>query len=54
MKQKLAVLLIGLTLAGMVFANHPHYLQTPGTRVDDIAHGQTSKDEGESGYHQFH
>ncbi len=36
------------------FANHQHYLLTPGTCVEDVASGQTSKDEGEGGYHKFH
>ena len=36
------------------FASHPHYLLTPGTCVEDMASGQTSKDEGEGGYHKFH
>lgn len=35
-------------------ANHAHYLDTPGTCVEDIAHGQTSKTEGEGGGHMFH
>ena len=36
------------------FASHEHYLQTPGTCVEDVAGGQTAKDEGEGGYHKFH
>ena len=36
------------------FANHEHYLETPGTCVEDVASGQTDKGSGEGGYHQFH
>ena len=54
MERKLVVLFIGLSLAGVGLANHPHYLQTPGTCVEDIAGGQTAKGPGEGGYHQFH
>ena len=54
MKQKLAVLLVGLSLATVGLASHAHYLQTPGTCVDDIASGQTSKGPAEGGFHQFH
>jgi hypothetical protein len=36
------------------FASHQHYLLTPGTCVEVVASGQTSKGEGEGGYHKFH
>ncbi len=36
------------------FASHEHYLLTPGTCVEDVARGQTSKAENEGGYHKFH
>ena len=36
------------------FAAHQHYLSTPGTCVEDVASGQTSKEPGEPGYHKFH
>jgi hypothetical protein len=36
------------------FANHEHYLETPGTCVEDVASGQTAKGPGEGGYHKFH
>lgn len=35
------------------FAGHAHYLDTPGTCVEDIASGQTSQTSG-SGAHKFH
>ncbi len=47
-----AALLFGGTTAA--FANHDHYLVTPGTCVADVARGQTAKAEGEGGGHQFH
>jgi hypothetical protein len=40
--------------APAAFASHEHYLLTPGTCVEDVASGQTSKGEGEGGYHKFH
>ena len=43
-----------LTTASPASANHDHWLQTPGTCVEDIARGQTAKSEGEGGYHTFH
>ena len=39
---------------GTALACHEHTLTTPGTVVEDIASGQTSKEEGEGGYHAFH
>lgn len=56
MKKKIIVLAtaIGLLSATPAFASHDHYLQTPGTCIEGIAHGQTSIDKGEGGYHQFH
>jgi hypothetical protein len=40
--------------SGSAFACHEHALITPGHTVENIATGQTSKQEGEGGYHQFH
>lgn len=65
MQRKLLALAFGVGLlaalvvpavnwGGTAFACHEHQLTTPGTVVDDIARGQTSKEEGEGGYHQFH
>jgi hypothetical protein len=45
---------LGIGFAGPTLAAHEHWLQTPGTCVDDIAQGQTSKDPSEPGGHQFH
>ena len=39
---------------GTALACHEHDLQTPGTTVEDIAGGQTDKELGDGGYHQFH
>ena len=40
--------------ASAAFANHPHYLSTPGT-CKDVASGQTSiSDEKHGGHHRFH
>jgi hypothetical protein len=53
-----AALLIALAVpalgSGSAFACHEHALNTPGHTVENIASGQTSKEEGEGGYHQFH
>jgi hypothetical protein len=43
-----------MALAGPALANHPHYLVTPGTCVEDTASGQTSKAANEAGGHKFH
>ena len=43
-----------LAFSGPAFASHEHYLVTPGTCVDDIASGQTSKGPEAGGYHKFH
>ena len=55
---KMAILggmaMVVMGIATPAAANHSHYLATPGTCVEDIAHGQTSKTEGEGGYHMFH
>ncbi len=42
-----------LTLDGAAMADHSHDLITPGTRVVDVAHGQTGKGTG-PGCHRFH
>jgi hypothetical protein len=49
-----AVVAAMLALAGPALASHPHYLVTPGTCVEDVASGQTSKAQGERGGHKFH
>jgi hypothetical protein len=52
----LAATMAAMTLASALpaFADHQHFLVTPGTCVEDIASGQTSKGLGEPGYHKFH
>lgn len=40
--------------AAPVAAEHEHWLQTPGTCVEDIARGQTSKTAEVGGGHKFH
>jgi hypothetical protein len=57
MKRWKAILLgtcAALALAAPAAASHDHYLVTPGTCVGDIARGQTTKGEGEGGYHRYH
>lgn len=53
-----AALLIAVAVpalgSGSALACHEHALNTPGHTVDNIARGQTSKEEGQGGYHQFH
>ena len=49
-----AMMAASMALSAPAFASHEHYLETPGTCVEDIASGQTSKGEGEGGYHKFH
>jgi len=39
---------------GTALACHEHQLVTPGTTVENIARGQTSKALGEGGYHAWH
>lgn len=40
---------------GTAFADHEHFLVTPGTCVENIAHGQTAISDSEhGGYHRFH
>lgn len=48
------VAILTLGIATPAAAEHQHYLVTPGTCVNDIASGQTSKEAGEGGYHQYH
>ena len=48
----LALLIVGM-LAGPAFAGHDHWLQTPGTCVEDIGSGQTAQTTG-GGAHRFH
>lgn len=45
---------LGIGFAEPSLAAHEHWLNTPGTCVEDIATGQTSKDPSEPGGHQFH
>lgn len=49
-----AVMAAMLVFAGPAFADHAHYLVTPGTTVEDIASGQTEKCASEPGGHKFH
>lgn len=44
-------LLVALPLAA--YGGHPHWLQTPGTCVEDLGSGQTSQTSG-GGFHRFH
>ena len=48
-----AMVVTTIAAAGPGFANHAHYLVTPGTCVQDIASGQTSQTSG-GGFHRFH
>jgi hypothetical protein len=48
-----AVALVSVGLAAPASAHHDHYLDTPGTCVEDMARGQTSQTSG-GGAHQFH
>jgi hypothetical protein len=50
----IAATLALLTTIGTASASHEHWLQTPGTCVEDIARGQTGKEAGAGGYHRFH
>ena len=38
-----AVMAAMMALAGPALADHQHYLETPGTTVEDIGRGQTEK-----------
>ena len=49
-----AMMAASMVFSASAFASHEHYLKTPGTCVEDVAHGQTSKEPGEGGYHKFH
>jgi len=48
-----AVALMSVGLATPAAAGHEHYLDTPGTCVEDIARGQTEQSSG-GGAHRFH
>ncbi len=48
-----AVALVSVGLATPASAGHGHYLDTPGTCVEDMARGQTSQTSG-GGANQFH
>ena len=50
----IATVIALMTTMSSATASHDHWLQTPGTCVEDIASGQTRKAEGEGGYHKFH
>jgi hypothetical protein len=43
-----------ISTATPALADHEHWLETPGTCVEDIARGQTDKAAGEGGHHRFH
>ncbi len=45
---------LSIGIAVPTYASHEHYIDTPGTCVDDVASGQTAKAAGEGGYHRFH
>ena len=49
-----AIMAASVVFSAPAFASHEHYLLTPGTCVEDVASGQTSKGPGEGGYHKFH
>jgi hypothetical protein len=49
-----AVMAAMMALAGPAFADHAHYLVTPGTTVEDIGGGQTKKCSTDPGGHKFH
>lgn len=49
-----AVMAAMMALAGPALADHQHYLETPGTTVQDIGRGQTEKCSDEPGGHKFH
>ena len=49
-----AVMAATMALAGPAFADHEHYLVTPGITVEDIGSGQTEKCSDEPGGHKFH
>jgi hypothetical protein len=49
-----AMMAASMAFSASAFASHEHYLKTPGNCVEDIAHGQTSKEQGEGGYRKFH
>lgn len=48
-----AAAMVSVGLTAPAFAGHAHYLETPGTCVQNIASGQTSQTSG-GGFHQFH
>lgn len=46
---------LALGSLGAAHAEHAHWLQTPGTCLEDLGSGQTSiADTEHGGYHQFH
>ena len=49
-----AVMAAMMAFAGPAFADHAHYLVTPGTTVEDIGGGQTAKCSTDPGGHKFH
>src|SRR5688500_17951632 len=50
----ITVLASFVLFAGQAAAEHEHWIQTPGTCVENVARGQTAKAESEPGGHQFH
>ena len=49
-----AMMAVSMAFSASAFADHEHYLSTPGTCVEDVARGQTAKDEDDPGGHKFH
>ena len=49
-----AMMVVSMAFSASAFASHEHYLETRGTCVEDVARGQTAKDEGDPGGHKFH
>jgi hypothetical protein len=50
----LAALVTALALAAPALASHQHWIKTPAGCKEDVAQGQTRKEEGEPGGHKFH
>lgn len=57
-KMTLLILLVALLLVGLApaaLAGHAHWIDTPGTCLEDVGSGQTSiSDPSHGGYHRFH
>jgi hypothetical protein len=50
----LAALVAAVAFSAPASASHQHWLQTPAGCKEDVASGQTRKEEGEPGGHKFH